>query len=159
IKRTHGYQSSVTGVPVNIFAEPRPSYRRRIEFGEPTLMPIWISQRGGAGGIEPGDLVRCQLPANRAQILAQLFFVARTYDDAGNTGPLQQPVQRNLRHRFAGLAGNFIQSIDHLVDLLVGNRRSLVIRELALQTGGWRQRLSSSEFSSQLAPAERTPDD
>src|SRR4029079_14807385 len=63
IKRTHRYQSSVTRIPQNLSPETRRSYRRRIEFGEPALMPIRISHRGGAGGIEPGDLRCCQLPA------------------------------------------------------------------------------------------------
>jgi hypothetical protein len=53
------------------------------------LVEIRIGQWNRAGGVQSGNLIRSQVPANGSQILAQLFFVAHTNDDSGNGRALQ----------------------------------------------------------------------
>ena len=45
--------------------------RRRVALGEPPLVPVGIGRRDGAGRVQPGDLLRRQVPADRAQVLPQ----------------------------------------------------------------------------------------
>ena len=59
-------------------------YRRRIALGKATLVPVGIGRRGGAGGVEPGDLLGGQVPADGAEVLAQLLLVAGADDDVGH---------------------------------------------------------------------------
>src|SRR5260221_512810 len=129
------------------------SHRCGIELREAALVPVRISQRRGAGGIEFRNLRRRQVPAERTELLAQLLFVSRTDDDRGDRRALQQPVQRNLRHGLSGFPGHLVQCIADIEDMLVRNRRTLAVGELALQPGGFRQRLSAAQLAEQPAPA------
>src|SRR6185503_15987475 len=65
------------------------SNRRRVEFGETALMPIGIGERRGTGGVEFCNLCRGQLPADGAQILAQLLLVASPDNNGGDGRSLQ----------------------------------------------------------------------
>src|ERR1700748_2809299 len=59
------------------------SDQRRVEAGKTLLLTIGrvgIRRQHVARGIERRDLFRRQRPADRAEILAQLFFVARADD-------------------------------------------------------------------------------
>ena len=62
----------------------------------------------------------------------------------GDGRPLQQPVERDLRHGLAGLAGDLVERVDHLVEVLVGDRRA-VSRQFCcrrLTSGsGWPRRI------------------
>ncbi len=57
-------------------------HRRRVALGETGLMPIWVGFRRFAGGIEPRDLLRRQIPADGAEIVLELLFITRSDDDA-----------------------------------------------------------------------------
>lgn len=52
------------------------------------LVPVGIDGLRGAGGVESRDLVLSEKPADRAEILAELLFVARAHDDADDRGAL-----------------------------------------------------------------------
>ena len=69
-----------------------------------------------------------QVPADGAEVLPQLLLVARADDDGRDRGPLQQPVERDLRHRLAGLRGDLVERVDDPVEVLVGDRRADVRR-------------------------------
>ncbi len=47
--------------------------------------------------IELRHLFAGEIPADRAEVLPELLFVARADNDAGHGGALQEPVQRELR--------------------------------------------------------------
>src|SRR5262245_11731421 len=66
---------------------------RRIPLRELSLVPVGIRRGRGAGGVQPGDLRRREIPADGAEVLAQLLLVARADDDAGDGRPLEQPVE------------------------------------------------------------------
>ena len=57
------------------------SNHKRISLLELPLMPIRIRIRGRAGFIEFGDLVLGQSPADRAEVLAEVFFGSGAEDD------------------------------------------------------------------------------
>src|SRR6185369_12830307 len=60
----------------------RRGYRAWIALAETGLMPIGISCRAFAGLVQPDNLLRCETPADRAQILAQLLLIARADDES-----------------------------------------------------------------------------
>jgi hypothetical protein len=53
------------------------------------LVPVGVDGLGGASGVEFGDLVFGEIPADGAEILAELLFVAGAHDDVGDRGALQ----------------------------------------------------------------------
>ena len=52
------------------------------------LVPVRIDGRHGARGVEAGDLLGRQFPADGAEVLAELVLVARPDDQRGHAGPL-----------------------------------------------------------------------
>ena len=61
-------------------------------------------------------------------------------------GPLQQPVERDLRHGLAGLRGDLVERVDDVVEVLVGDRRARIAVCLAVAAGwssgsGWPRRI------------------
>jgi hypothetical protein len=46
-------------------------------------------------------------------------FVPRAHDDIGNRRSLQKPVQRNLRIGIVGFRGDFVESVDNLVEIFL----------------------------------------
>src|SRR5262245_23033167 len=66
------------------------SDRRRIALDEAALMPIWIRQRRRAGGVEPGDLVPRQVPADCTEVLRQLLLIPGADDERRYGRPLEQ---------------------------------------------------------------------
>ena len=113
----------------------RQSHRRRVPLGEARLMPVRIRPRRRACSVERGDLLGRQRPPDRAEILSQLFFVARADDHRRHRRPLQHPVQRDLRNGLARLPGDLVQRIDDAVEKFVRDRRAEVHRELRLEAG------------------------
>ena len=87
-------------------------------------MPVRVRVGCLAGRVQRLDLLRRQFPALGSQILSQLFFVARAHDDCRHRGPLQQPVQRDLRNGLTGFFRNFVDCIHHLVQIFIGHRRA-----------------------------------
>src|SRR5579863_7390709 len=132
-------------------------HRQRITLREPALVPIRISGRHRARRIELRDLLGRQVPADRAEILAQLLFIARADQHRRDRGPLQQPVERDLRHRLAGLLRHFFDRIENAEQVVVRHRRPHVGGlGLADRRG---QRRSALELAREAPPAERTPHD
>jgi hypothetical protein len=89
-------------------------------------MPVWIRRRAFAGRVENGNLLFRQRPIDRAEIGAELFFVTRADDDVAHRGTRQQPIDRDLRNRLSGFAGNTIQRVDDGLEILVVDRRSVI---------------------------------
>ena len=97
--------------------EPPPSHflslssHRRIDACETLLPPVrkvGIWSRYGACFIQLRHLFGRQVPANRPEVLAELFLVARADDDRRDGRPLQEPIERDLRDRLAGFSGGDI---------------------------------------------------
>ena len=72
-------------------------------------------------------------------------------------GALQQPVQRDLRDRLAGLPGDLVQRIDHVVQIVEVDLRAGIVGGLRLQTAVLGQRLATADLAGQPAPAQRAP--
>src|SRR5580704_14158728 len=102
---------------------------------ELTLMPVGVGWRHFAGG---------------GQILAQLFFVAGADDYVSYCGPLQKPVQADLRNRLAGFFGYFVQRVYDFIKIFVRDRRALLGG--AVQPADFWQRMASTDFSGKPAP-------
>src|ERR1035441_4632968 len=60
----------------------RESGQLRVAFQELAIVPVGVAQREVAGGVEPGNLLRRETPADGAEVLPQLLLVARA-DDCG----------------------------------------------------------------------------
>src|SRR6202041_1563289 len=93
---------------------------------ELALVPVGKYRGGGAGGVEYCDLFGGEVPAYRAQILPELFFVSGADDDVGDGGTLQQPVQGDLRDSLSGFFGDDVQSINYFVQVVIVDRRTVV---------------------------------
>src|SRR5258708_37454867 len=130
--------------------------RQRVSLDELALMPVWIDRRRFAGRIELRGLFLSQLPSGRAEVLSQLRLVAGTDDHACHRGALQQPVQGDLRHSLARFLGYFIQSVNNLVEQLLGNRRSLLCSLVESAVGG--ELFVATGFSGETPPPQRAPD-
>ena len=89
------------------------------------MMPIGIDGLLFAGAVECGDLIGAQIPAFGGEILAELLFVAGSDDDRRNGGALQEPVQGDLRDGFACLFRDGVEGVDNLVEIFVGDLRTL----------------------------------
>ena len=70
---------------------------------------------------------------------------------------MEEPVQRNLGNGLAGLGGDFIQGVDHFVEIFIFDLRTL--RSSFVQTALRRQWMAAADFAGQASPAQRTPDD
>src|SRR5260370_12421479 len=92
---------------------------------ERPLMPVRIDGRDLTGPVELLNLLRSEIPADRAKVVSELFLGASTHNDACDRGALQQPVQGNLRDRFACLLGYCIECVHDLVHLLIRETGSL----------------------------------
>src|SRR6202000_304944 len=111
--------------------------------------------RDGASGVELRDLFRGQRPADRAEVLPQLLFIARADDDRRDRWPVQQPVQRNLRNRLARLLSHSIQSIYYLVQILILNRRPHLGG--LVQAANFGNRLPAADLAGETSPSQWTP--
>ena len=85
-----------------------------VAIGELALVPVGIGGLRFAGGVEFGDLFFGEIPADRAEILAELLLVAGAHDDVDDGGTLQEPVERDLRDRFSGFSGDFFEGLTTL---------------------------------------------
>jgi len=65
-------------VPRSLLPLPCFLHRRRVALGEVALPPVGICGRNGACCIQLRYLLRSEIPADRAQVLLELFLVART---------------------------------------------------------------------------------
>src|SRR3954451_13214797 len=83
----------------------RSSDQGRIEAGKALLLAIRrmrIRRQHVARRVERGDLLIAQHPADRAEILAKLLFVAGTDDYRGHGRAAQEPVDRDLGYGLPG---------------------------------------------------------
>ena len=96
-------------------------------------------------------------PAQCTQVLPQLRLVARADQHAGHAGPLQQPVDRDLRQRAAGVGGHLVHCVDHAVQPLVVHRRGEGGR--LVQPAAGRPGLAAAQPAGEAAPAQRAPHD
>src|SRR3984885_5622383 len=138
-------------------APPSTLRRPLVEDRKAALVPDRIGGLDVARGVELRDLPGRQLPADGADVLAQLLFVARANDETGHGRTAQQPVERDLRRRLAGLLGDAIERVDDIEQAILFVARSGFRNRMGACAG--LRRLSAPDFSSELAPAERAPDD
>jgi len=91
------------------------------------------------------------------EVLLQLRRITRTDQHAGHRGPLQQPVDGDLRRRLAGLGRHLVHRVDHAVQALVVDRW----REAGglVQAAASGQGLAAAHLAGQAAPTERAPHD
>src|SRR5690606_20664131 len=122
---------------------------------EVALVPVRIGRRALAGRIQLGDLFRCERPAERAEVLAQLFLVACADHDVGNRRTREQPVQRDLRDGLAGLLGDLIQRIDDREQVFVLDDRAAGRAALRDAPGFV---LAATDLAGEATPAEWAPD-
>jgi hypothetical protein len=99
----------------------RDAHRKGVALGKPGLMPIRVCERHHARVVEPADLIARERPADGAEIVRELRFVARTDDDVRDRGPREQPVERDLRDRLAGFGRDVIERIDDAIEILLGD--------------------------------------
>src|SRR5262249_55510279 len=71
-----------------------------ITLDELALVPVRINWSALTGRVQTRDLLGGQVPSDCCEVLPQLFFVASANNNVGNRGPLQQPIERNLRDGF-----------------------------------------------------------
>src|SRR4029079_5155225 len=110
-----------------------------------------------AGLVEGSDLFGAQIPASGPKILPQLFLVARSDNDRGHRGALQQPVQRDLGNSVPGLLRHRIQRVDHRVQMFVSNLRPVVSGFVKAAFFG--KRLAAAQLTGEAAPSERAPNE
>ncbi len=77
---------------------------------EVALVPHGIGRRLVAGGVQFRDLLGAQRPSRRPDILYELRLVARADDEGRYRAPLQEPVERDLGERLAGLGGDGVDA-------------------------------------------------
>src|SRR5579862_1039904 len=107
--------------------------RRRVPFLEAELMPVGVGSGNGAGVVEPGDLVSCQSPADSAEVLAELLFVASAEDNGGYRRPLHQPVEGDLGNAFVGFERDLVEGVYDSIKVFFGDRRADVASDFTLQ--------------------------
>ena len=90
-------------------------------------MPVRVGGGQFAGGIELRHLFAGEIPADGAEVLPELLFVARADNDTSHGGTLQEPVQRDLRHGLARFRRHFVDCIDHFEKIFVGNFRPGIV--------------------------------
>src|ERR1700737_5397593 len=103
------------------------SYGRRIEPRESALAPVrpvGIGRRYRARLLQQSHVLGRERPADGAQVLAQLRFVALAEDDRGDGRALEQPVDGDLRHRPSRFFRHLVESVDHAEEAFVVHRRS-----------------------------------
>ena len=120
------------------------------------LVPVGVDGLGGAGGVEFGDLVFGEVPADGGEILAELFFVAGAHDDVGYGGALQEPVQGNLRNALARFFRDFLDSVHNLIEIFVFDLGAGFGG--FVQAGDFGNRASAADFAGKTSPTEGAPD-
>ncbi len=130
-------------------------YRDGVAVLELVLVPVGVGGGGLAGAVEGFNLCRGEVPSTGGEVGAKLFLVASPYDDAGDGGPLQQPVERDLGYCLAGFSGDLIESVDDFVEVLVADYRTS--GGGLVQAADFRQRLAATKLSGEAAPSERAP--
>src|SRR5215472_477451 len=80
-----------------------------VALGELELMPVGVGDLRLAGGVEFGDLLGCELEVDAGEVGAELFFVACTDDERGDSGAAEQPVERDLWDGSAGFFGHLVE--------------------------------------------------
>ena len=96
-------------------------------------MPVGIDERKLAGGVEPGDMLGRQAPADGPQVLHELPCVARADDKGGDGGAAQKPVERDLGDGLAGLGGDLVDGGHDFEQMLFGDLRADVGDELGVE--------------------------
>jgi hypothetical protein len=85
--------------------------------------------------------------------------LARADDQGADGGALEEPVESELRDGLAGFGGEGVEGVDYLVDVLPVGDGAGVGGQLALQAGGFGERLAAADLAGEAAPAERAPDE
>ena len=75
-------------------------------------MPVGIDGLPLAGSVDLGQVGRAQRPPHGAEVLPELFLVARPDDHGGDGRALQHPVEGDLGDGLADLAGDFLEDVD-----------------------------------------------
>jgi hypothetical protein len=132
-------------------------HRDGIAIGELALVPVRVNGLRGAGSVEFGDLFHREAPSDRAKILAELLFVARTHDDVYHGRALQEPVQGNLRNGLAGFLRDFLDGIDDFVEMFVFDLRAEVRGFVEARNCG--EGAVAADLTGEASPTERTPDE
>ena len=83
-----------------------------VELRKAALVPDRIGGLDVARRVELRHLLGRQFPADGADVLEQLLFVARADDDVGDRRTTQQPIERDLRNGFARLLGESVKRVD-----------------------------------------------
>ena len=121
------------------------------------LVPIGVGGLGSAGGVEFGDLVFGEVPADGGEVLAELLFIARAHDDVGDGGALQEPIQSDLWNGLAGFFCDFLDGVDDLVEIFVVDLRAGIGGFVEARNFG--DGASTADFAGETRPAKRTPDE
>src|SRR3984957_9026394 len=136
---------------------PSTLLRSLVELWKAALVPDRIGGLDVARHVELRHLLRRQFPADGADVLKQLLFVTRADDDVGDGRTAQQPIERDLRNGFTRLLGESVKRVDD------GEQAPLVVSRPGLRNGvrtcAGLRRLPAPDFTRELAPAERAPDD
>ncbi len=122
-------------------------------------MPVRVGEGYAARLIEPCDLLSREIPANRTEILAKLFFIPCADDYGRHSRTLEKPIQRDLRNRLPRFRGNCIDRIDNPEQIFIRHLWPRVTRDFSLQTRNCRRRCTPSKFAGKSPPPKRTPDD
>ena len=117
------------------------------------LVPVGVGEGEGAGCVEPGYLVRGEVPAGGSQVGAELFFVACADDEGADGGTLEEPVEGELRDGLAGFFGEFVEGVDYLVDIIPVGDGAGVDYGLILEAGVGGERRAAADFAGEAAPA------
>src|SRR4051794_37499094 len=75
---------------------------RRVSVRELPLVPVRVGGRDGARRVEPHDLFGRKAPPDGPEVLPELLLVPGADDDVRDGRPLEEPVDRDLRHGSAG---------------------------------------------------------
>src|SRR6202042_1554131 len=128
-----------------------------VENRKAALVPDRINRLDLARCVKLRHLFGRQFPADGADVFEQLRFVTRADNNVSDGRAAQEPVERDLRNRLAGLLGDSIERVDDIEQaLLVVARPGF---RNGVRTGAGSRRLSAPDFTCQLAPAEWAPDD
>ena len=91
------------------------------------LVPVRIDGSHVACTVQLCDLFGSKIPSGRADVLAELLLIPCSYDESGNGGALEQPVEGDLWQGLARFCGHFIQCIHDVEEIFLGDLGAVVI--------------------------------
>ena len=135
---------------------PPSSDRRRVALREAALVPVRVGQRRRAGGVEPGDLLRRQAPADRAEVLRSCSSLRAPMMTVATVG--------RCSSQLSAICGTVLP-----VSFATASSASTTLNRYSSATGGpasasscragasLRGRLAAADLAGEAAPAERAP--